>query len=405
MADLARLFLKMSVLAFGGPVAHIAMGQNEIVEKRAWLSRADYLDMVAATNLIPGPNSTEMMIHVGYVKQGVKGAVLAGVCFILPAALITLVITMAYVAGGQLPQVGALLWGVQPVILAIIAVAGWRLVPTALKDRVLWAVAVVSFALLVFTDAPEVLVMVGGGLFYALIRAARVAGTAMLSALPVLVPGGGLAALLQTGAAAVAAPAVVPSLAELFFYFLRIGAVLFGSGYVLVAYIQQDLVQTFGWLSARQLLDAVAIGQFTPGPVLTTATAVGYITLSAESTAAGMAGALVATLGVFLPSFVLVILTAPLLLKMKRSTFLRRFLDGANAAVLAAMAAAVLALAGEAVRPLSPLTLPVGGISLVAVGLFAFAFFAQVRLKWNATWLVLIGAAFGLGAGVLGAGL
>lgn len=381
--DLARLFLRMSVFAFGGPAAHIAMGEDEIVARRRWMTREEYLDIVAATNLIPGPNSTEVMIHVGHRTKGIPGAVFAGVCFITPAMLITLALTMLYVATGAIPAANALLWGIQPIIIAIIAVAAWRLIPTALRSPLLWAFFGIALLLLTLTNISEVIVMVGAGLIHALLVTRRQWSASLSLMLPLALPA------LQT-----AAPAV-PTAADLFGYFIRIGAVLFGSGYVLVSYIQQDLVNTYGWLTARQLLDTVAIGQFTPGPVLTTATSIGYIL-------AGLPGAVVSTVGIFLPAFVLVILTAPLIPRMRRNAFFAAFLTGINAAVIGALASVILQLLGTALAPLNSAALPVADVSVVALALMAAGVIGMLRFRVNATWLLLLGASVGLLIGLLG---
>ncbi|MFN8374756.1 MAG: chromate efflux transporter [Anaerolineae bacterium] len=378
---LARLFLRMSLFAFGGPVAHIALAEEEIVVRRKWLTREHFLDVVAATNLIPGPNSTEVMIHVGHVTRGIPGAILSGICFITPSFLLTLLLAMIYVSSGTIPQVNALLWGIKPIIVAIIANVAYRFGKTALKGRVLWLLFVVSLAFMLFLDVHEVVIMLGVGLIYALyVTRWRPPTAALFLSLP-------LSPLLQ----AAQESAARAGLWDLFFYFLRIGSVLFGSGYLLIAYIQQDLVNTFGWLSAREVLDAIAIGQITPGPVSTAATVVGYII-------AGLPGAVVATVGVFLPSFVLVILTAPLLPGMRKSHFWSAFLAGVNVGVVAAILVTLADLALAAwhtvdAAAFSPLAL---GMSLVALGLL-------LRTKLNATWLMLGGAAIGLLMVLLGA--
>jgi len=382
--ELARLFIRMSLTAFGGPAAHLAMGQDEIVRRRGWLTREEYLDLMAATNLIPGPNSTETMIHVGYKMRGIPGALLTGACFIIPAAVVSLILAILYVNGGGLPQVQSLLWGIQPVIVAIIIVAAWRLAPGALKTRELRVLFVAALVVEVTRTLPEAVVIIGAGLLFALWRTART-GTniAMIALLPaVLTPMA--QTVINLGETARA------SALDLFWYFLKIGSVLFGSGYVLVTYIQTDLVDTFGWLTARELLDSVAIGQFTPGPVLTTTTVVGYII-------AGLPGALTATLGIFLPSFVLVILTAPLIPRMRRSKFLSAFLDGANTAVLAAIVVTAFTLALVALRPLAT-SAPdsIAGVSALAVVLLAASIVGLMRFKLNATILLVVGAVAGL---------
>ncbi len=389
-AELARVFLRLSILGFGGPVAHIAMAQEEIVERRKWLTREHFLDLVAATNLIPGPNSTEVMIHVGYVMKGIPGAIFTGLCFIVPSVLITLALAILYVSSGALPQIESLLWGLKPVIVAIIAIAGYRLIPSALKNRLLRILFIASIGAIILFDLPEALVMIGAGLIYALIRVRLTINTAgsILSG-AILGIGDRVGMLPSLVAQTVAATAASPTLWDLFWYFLRIGSVLFGSGYVLIAYIQQDLVNTFDWLTSQQLLDAIAIGQFTPGPVSTTTAVIGYIL-------AGVPGALVSTLGVFLPAFVLVILSAPLIPRMRRIPLMSAFLDGVNAGVLAAILVTVVDLARVSLTPLAAGLETGAAFSVIAVLLFALALIAHLRYKINATWLLILGGIIGV---------
>lgn len=384
LIDITRLFLRMSAQAFGGPVAHIAMGEDEIVTRRKWLSKADYLDIVSAANLIPGPNSTETMIHVGYRMHGVKGAVVAGASFIGPAFLITLVLAILYGQYGTLPQVEAALWGIQPVMVAIILVAAYRLFPTALNTPVLIGLAAISFGVLALTDILDVFVFVGAGVIYALYMT-RAAAAALI--VPFVT---GIVQIGRQAAGQVGSGLVTPTLIEVGGYFLYLGSVLFGSGYVLVSYLQADVVDRFGWLTQRQLLDAIAIGQFTPGPVLTTAAVVGYLTT-------GIPGAVVATVAIFLPAFVLVILTAPLIPKMRGSRFFSAFLNGVNASVIAGIVWTVVTLIPTALAAPrgSRAALAVAGVDLVAVGIGLATLIALVRFKVNATWLVIAGAVIG----------
>jgi chromate transporter len=285
------------------------------------------------------------------------------------------------------------------VIVSIIAVAGYRLIPSALKNRWLQIMFIVAIGALILLDVPEVIVMLGAGVVYAL----WITGGAGIVSNTILFWGGtgtthGIASQTLSLQAYVplmqAANGIPVSLWEIFWYFLRIGAVLFGSGYVLIAYIQQDLVNTFGWLTSQQLLDAVAIGQFTPGPVSTTAAVVGYIV-------SGLPGAVVATVGIFLPSFVLVILSAPLIPKMRRSKFMGAFLDGVNAGVLAAITVTVVDLARAALIPLGDGVEAGAGLSVIAVILFAAALIAQIRFRINATWLLVIGGVIGFVVGTV----
>ncbi|MBI1281691.1 MAG: chromate efflux transporter [Anaerolineaceae bacterium] len=387
--DLLRLFLKLSLTAFGGPVAHIAIAEDEIVVRRKWMTRDHYLDLVAATNLIPGPNSTEVMIHVGYVTKGIPGALVAGACFIGPAFLLTLALAILYTGTGQIPQIEAILWGIKPVIVAIIAQAGYRLAIAALRNRALWVLLIVSLAVVMFTPVPEVIVMLAAGVIYGLYVAGLGGTFAMFAA---FIPNAADSIYRVPTIKPVVLEAVLaasPSLWDIFFYFLKIGSVLFGSGYVLISYIQQDVVNGFGWLTGRQLLDAVAIGQLTPGPVSTTVAVVGYIV-------AGLPGALAAALGIFLPSFVLVILTAPLIPKMRQSKFLGGFLSGVNAGVIAAILVTLIDLTGAALK-----TLDGGAWSPLAILLALVAVAMLIRFKTNATWLILMGGIVGLAASVL----
>jgi chromate transporter len=389
-AELARLFIRLSLTAFGGPVAHIAIAEDEIVARRKWLTREHYLDLIAATNLIPGPNSTEVMIHVGYTLRGVRGALLTGACFIIPSFLLTLALSVLYVGTGTIPEVNAVLWGIKPVIVAIIANVAYRLVPAALKSPVLWLIFGLSMLALVVLNVPEVIVMLGAGVVYALYSMWGRSNAMALFLFPHTLN----AATVWTQRAVSTFPLLVVQQAAqvglwgIFFYFLRIGLVLFGSGYVLIAYIQQDLVDTLGWLTSQQLLDAIAIGQITPGPVSTAAGVVGYII-------AGLPGAVVATLGIFLPSFVLVILTAPLIPRMRSSRVMGAFLNGVNAGVLAAILVTLVDLTQAALR-----TPDNAAISPLAIMLAVVALALLIRTKVNATWLIVAGGVVGLLFGV-----
>jgi chromate transporter len=372
LLELGQLFLKLGATAFGGPAAHIAMMEDEVVRRRAWLSREEFLDLVGATNLIPGPNSTEMAIHVGHRRAGWRGLVVAGLCFIAPAMAIVWVLAWAYVRYGQLPQAAGLLYGVKPVIIAVVAQALSALGRSALKTRGLVLAGLLSVALTA-AGVNELAVLLGAGLAIALARGAarrRALGVAMLPALPTL------------GAAAVAGtqPFLVSTL---FLVFLKIGAVLFGSGYVLLAFLRSELVVRLGWLSEGQLLDAVAIGQVTPGPVFTTATFVGYVL-------GGHVGAAAATVGIFLPAFVFVAVSGPLVPRLRRSAIAGAFLDGVNVASLALMAVVTVQLGRSAVRDIPTALIAVGSAVLL------------LRYRVNSSWLVAAGAAFGLVASLFG---
>ncbi|HEX5831013.1 MAG TPA: chromate efflux transporter, partial [Gemmatimonadaceae bacterium] len=284
LPELALVFLKLGTIAFGGPAVHVAMMEDEVVRRRGWLSRERFLDYVGASNLIPGPNSTELAIHIGRERAGWPGLVVAGTCFILPAFLIVWTIAWAYVRWGQLPRAQAVLYGVQPVVIAVVAQALWRLGRGAVTN---WRLALLGAAAAgaVLAGVDELLVLLLGGLAALALRHAP--GAAAGAALPLL------PAIPAIPAVSAASPGA------LFLVFAKIGSVLFGSGYVLLAFLRSELVVGRGWLTERQLLDAVAVGQVTPGPVFTTATFVGYVL-------AGHAGAVAATAGIFLPAFAFV---------------------------------------------------------------------------------------------------
>jgi chromate transporter len=366
------LFLKLGCIAFGGPAAHIALMREEVVRRRGWLSEAHFLDLLGATNLIPGPNSTEMAIHIGFARAGWRGLVLAGVAFIMPAVVIVLAIAWVYERYGTRPAAEWLLYGVKPVIIAVVGQALWALARTAVKGP-LTAAAGLAVLALALAGANEIAVLFATGAVVMVIANARrrlAGGTSGLAALVPLV--GGL-----PGAAA-ASGAASASLWGLFWFFLKVGSVLFGSGYVLLAFIRADLVERYGWLTEAQLLDAVAVGQFTPGPVFTTATFIGYVL-------AGLPGAAVATVGIFLPAFVFVAASHPLIPRLRRSPWAGAFLDGVNVASLGLMAAVAWQLGRAAI--VDP---PTAALALAAGGLLIYR-------RVNSAWLVLGGGLLGLG--------
>ncbi len=377
--EVARLFLKLGAIGFGGPAAHIALMEDEVVRRRQWLTRAQFLDLLGATNLIPGPNSTEMAIHVGFVRAGWPGLVAGGACFILPAMLITLGLAIAYTRYGRLPEAGWILYGVKPVIIAVVVQAVWSLARKAIATPLAAALAL-AILVLALRGANEVVLLFAAALGLPLLRGVvRAGGTRAL------IPGGGLFGLTLTGTAGLApltgapasASAILPQLALIF---LKVGSILFGSGYVLLAFLRPDLVERTRWLTDAQLLDAVAVGQFTPGPVLTTATFIGYLV-------ARVPGAIVATVGIFLPSFVFVALASPFIPRLRRSPWAGAFLDGANAASVALMATVTWELGRAAV--VDWLT---GALALVAAVVL-------LATRLNSAWLVAGGAAVGgLGA-------
>lgn len=363
-SELARLFLKLGFTAFGGPAAHVAMMEEEVVSKRAWMSREHFLDLMGATNLIPGPNSTEMVMHVGLHRAGLAGMFIAGASFILPAAFLTLLLAIFYVAYGDLPQVEPFLRGIKPAVLVIILGAVIKLGKKALKKPAyaLIGLAVMAAGLL---GINEVFAILAGGLIGMLgIQAANRFFSIELLALPIL-------SISQVSS---------EKLLTLFLSFLKIGAILFGSGYVLVAYLEGELIENLGWLTQQQLLDAIAAGQFTPGPVLTTATFVGY-------QIAGYSGALLATLGIFLPSFCFVYVLNPLIPKLRNSKWSAAFLDAVNISAVGIMAAVLISLANQSIFS------PFDWRGLLILGVAAVMQFGPKKI--GSPYIVLIGAVLG----------
>jgi len=366
LQEIARLFLKLGLTAFGGPAAHIAMMHEETVKRRRWLSEAEFLDLVGATHLIPGPNSTEMAIHLGFRRAGWPGLIVAGVSFIVPAALLVLLFAWTYVRFGSTPQAEWLFYGIKPVIIAIVVQALWSLGRTAVKNTLTGVVGLLVLGLY-FVGVNEIALLFAGGLIVMLAGGLRQLRGDARAAL--LLPLGGLGGLLQGS--------ISVNLPFLFLTFLKIGAVLYGSGYVLLAYLRADLVVRAQLLTDQQLIDAVAIGQLTPGPVFTTATFIGYLL-------AGAPGALLATLGIFLPSFIFVAISNPLIPRLRSSTWVSGLLDGVTVASLALMAVVSWQLGRAAL---------VDGWT-VAIALASLA--ALVRFKVNSTVLIAVGAGIGL---------
>ncbi|MGO9603401.1 MAG: chromate efflux transporter [Candidatus Binataceae bacterium] len=369
LGEIALSFLRLGTIAFGGPAAHIAMMEQEFVVRRGWLSRADFLDMLGATNLIPGPNSTEMAIHIGHQRAGWKGLIVGGAAFIVPAVMIVIAFAWAYVRFGSLPQIQGIMYGIKPVMIAIVFQALWRLLPAALKSGPLILIGAVAFAAALL-GAHVILVLFGAGVpvaIWAWVKDRRAAGA--LGVVP-------FATLPQLSASA-AAVAMPFSLIGLFLFFMKVGAILYGSGYVLLAFLQADLVDRMHWLTQSQLLDAVAVGQVTPGPVFTTATFIGYLL-------GGAKGGIVATIGIFVPSFVFVAASRPLIPRIRRSAVAGAFLDGVNAGSLALMAAVTIQLSHAAFVDATTLSL---GVVAAAVLVFS---------RLNSTWLIFAGALIGL---------
>jgi chromate transporter len=346
--EIALLFLKLGTIGFGGPAAHIALMEAEVVRQRRWLTHDEFLDLISATNLIPGPNSTEMAIHIGYRKAGFPGLILAGICFILPAATIVTAIAWAYVHYGSLPQLGIVLRTVKPIIIVVVLQAMWSLGKTAVKNPLMVAIAIGSVMLSVAGVHELVVLLLAGAC-------------------------GALAGRTQRISSALFSLELLP----IFLFFLKVGSILFGSGYVLLAFLRADLVDRWHWLSSEQLLDAIAVGQVTPGPVFTTATFVGYVL-------AGVPGAGVATIGIFLPAFLFVALSGSLVPRIRKSPIAAAVLDGVNAGSLALMAVVTWRLLRTAIVDVPTVLIALVGI----LGIFVF--------RLNSAWLVAGAAIVGI---------
>jgi chromate transporter len=368
LGELARLFLKLGTIGFGGPAAHIALMQDEVVARRRWLGEQDFLDLIGVTNLIPGPNSTEMAILIGRRMRGLKGLLVSGLAFIVPAATIVLLLAVTYVEYGSTPRFRDVLYGVIPVIIAVIVHALSRLARTAVKKVFLGVLAAAAFTSFL-AGVNELVLLAAGGLIAMLVanRHRLPAVGSFLPWLPALFLG---------------APVAEGALDRLFLTFLKIGAVLYGSGYVLVAFLRRDFVVQLEWLTNEQLLDAVAIGQFTPGPVFTTATFVGYFV-------AGFPGAVLATVAIFLPAFVFAVAGHRLLERLEGSSWVRGFLDGLNAVAVALIAGVLVELADAAWVDAPSVMLSVAAL--------------VVLLVWrvNSAFLVAAGALLGLAHGLI----
>lgn len=371
LREVISVFLKLGLIGFGGPAAHTAMMRDEVVRRRRWLDDEQFLDLLGATNLIPGPNSTEMTIHLGYLRAGWAGFVAGGVAFVLPAVLIVLCLAWAYVRYGSTPAATWLLYGVKPVVIALIVHALWELGRKGIRNALTGAIGLGVLALSLL-GINEIALLFGGGL--AVMLAANRAR---------LRPGSAAALLPALGLGIPAASAAAFSLPILFLTCLKIGSILYGSGYVLLAFLRADFVIRLGWLTDQQLLDAIAVGQVTPGPLFTSATFIGYLL-------GGVPGALLGTLGLFLPSFLFVALSHPLIPRMRRSPWLGSLLDGVIAASLGLMAAVTLQIART-----SLVDIPTVLLALVSTA-------ALVRFRVNSTWLVVGGALAGLAIRLLG---
>jgi chromate transporter len=394
LGELTRLFLRLGFTAFGGPAAHIAMMKDEVVTRRRWLTEAEFLDLLGATNLIPGPNSTEMAIHIGLRQGGWRGLLLAGCCFILPAVFIVSAFAWAYVRFGSLPTVAGLLYGVKPVIIAVVVQAIWGLVKPAMKTRFLMGLGAIALVLSML-GMDEVLLLFGAGVLAGIMRWAMpptdrprpaaygVLGLVLVAAAMALLPTALTHFWSASASGADTGHGILFGLTPLFLFFLKVGSVLYGSGYVLLAFLRDGLVTQWHWLTEAQLLDATAVGQVTPGPVFTTATFIGYVL-------GGPWAALVATLGIFLPSFVFVAVSGPLVPRLRRSPLAGAFLDGVNVAALALMMAVTWQLGRAAM------------VDAVTVGLAVVSAVLLVRYRVNSVWLIVGAAVLGILASAMG---
>jgi chromate transporter len=374
LKELAFLFLKLGLTTFGGPAAHIALFEDEVVAKRKWMTHQHFLDLVGATNLIPGPNSTEMAIHTGYHRAGIPGLLVAGICFTLPAVLITGIFAYIYAVYGNLPDVKPFLYGIKPAVIVIILNAVYRLGSKTVKGWKLIAIGI-AVAAVNIAGLNEILSILAGGVFGALfLYLSEMAGRKNnLNTFSVfaLFPFAYLPVLFHNVEKA------ETSILKLFLTCLKIGAVWFGSGYVLVAYFDGEFVQGLNWLTRQELLDAIAVGQFTPGPFLSSATFIGY-------QIAGVSGAIYATIGIMIPSFFFVAIINPLVPRLRKSKIFSKFLDAVNVSALAVMLVVAVKLGGDVLVDLPSWIIAV----LSAAALFMFK-------KINLAYLILGGAVLG----------
>jgi len=382
LTELAKLFFKLGIIAFGGPAAHIAMMEEEVVNRRQWMTRERFLDLVGAINLIPGPNSTELGIIVGYIRAGIPGLIVSGLSFIIPAVIITGILAWVYVKFGLIPEVSFFFFGIKPVVISVILIAVIRLGKTGAKNLQLLLIGItVTIASLLGVSA--IAVLFDGGIIGMILHAKKTSGNIKISYWIIValcqfweMLKAGKAKAMTISAATTATAIGSVSLWKLSLFFLKIGAVLYGSGYVLVAFIEDGLVKDTGWLTNQQLLDAIAIGQFTPGPVLSTATFVGYLI-------AGVPGAAVSTIAIFLPSFIYMLILYPIFPRLRASEKMSFFLDAVNISAVGLMAAVAVRLAST--------TLTDPKAILIAVT----AIIGGMRFRLNAAWLVLGGALMG----------
>ncbi|MTE26921.1 chromate efflux transporter [Winogradskyella ouciana] len=363
LKEVALVFFKLGCFAFGGPAAHIAMMEDEIIEKRKWMTRDYFLDLIGTTNLIPGPNSTEMTMHCGYERAGKVGLFVAGIAFIFPATVITALLAYLYVKYGQLPEVEPFIYGIKPAVLAIIAGAILKLGKKAIKSTELIIIGVLVLVVSLLGVNEVVALLAAGvlGMLYFYIKSKTVSNLNSISPLILFLGFNTTIAKVTT--------------LKLFLIFLKVGAILYGSGYVLFAYLDAELV-TRGLMTRAELIDAIAIGQFTPGPVLSTSTFIGY-------QLSGFTGALVATAGIFLPSFLFVLILNPFIPRMQKSRILRYFLDSVNVAAVAVMLAVLIIMAKDTLVEWQGII-----IALIAT-------FLTFKTKVSTIWTIVIGAVLG----------
>jgi len=365
LLEVISLFLKLGVTSFGGPAAHIALMHEETVNRKKWINDEEFLDLLGATNLIPGPNSTEMAIHLSYKRAGWKGLIFGGISFILPAVLIVIFLASLYLKYQTLPQMGQLLYGIKPVIIAIIVQALWFLSKKAIKNK-LDLLIIIPVILCNFLGINELILLIFGGLLMMFVKNIKQfqSFTSAVIFLPM-----GIQKIVNQSLDKV-------DLTTLFLIFLKIGSILYGSGYVLLAFLRSDFVTRLGWLTDTQLMDAIAIGQITPGPVFTTATFIGYLLGDTQ-------GAILATIGIFLPSFIFVALTNPIIPKMRNSKIISGLLDGLNAVSIGLMAAVTWQLGRNAL------------IDIFTIILAIVTLFFLVKRKINPSYLIFAGGILG----------
>lgn len=367
LIEIAFMFLKLGITAFGGPAAHVAMMDEEIIKKRKWVSSESFLDFYGVTNLLPGPNSTELAIHLGYERGGWLGLIIAGVCFILPAMMIVTALAAVYVSYGSLPEISGIMNGIKPVIIAVILQALLRLGKSALKNRSSIVLFLFTIALSYFGYSEIFLLFLSGIIMMLIVNRRKL----RRSDLSLFIP--------TTSVSLVAYSSIMInkfSLSSIFLTFFKIGLVLYGSGYVLLAYLESYFVETYGVITTNQLLDAVSVGQFTPGPIFTTATFIGYLLH-------GVPGAIVATIGIFLPAFLFVGLLNNILPVLRRSSWAAGILDGVNVASLAFMAVVSMKLVAAAI-----VDLPTAVLAIISI-------FLVFKYNINSAWLVLGGGLIG----------